>query len=269
MLQIRTDSIMQKLTSQAYNWIVGIGPKILLAIVIFIVGQWLIKMLNRGLKKILSTKRFDPTLRPFIQNLIQIVWQVLLILGIMQVLGIQMTLFAAVIGAFGVAIGLALSGTLQNFAGGVLIILLKPFRVGENIQTQGEEGTVTSIRLFYTVVLAFNNTTLIVPNSKLSNEVIFNLTREKKRRLDILLKFKYDIDFNAVRKIITKTVNSFEHSLKDPAPRIGVDSFDGEQYTASINIWIYSHGYQDIKLKFTEQLMEDLKPLLGKEKVKE
>src|SRR5688572_11510907 len=100
----------------------------------FLVGQWVIKLLNRGLKRILSAERFDATLRPFLQNLLSIVLQVLLILGIMQVLGIQMTIFAAVIGAFGVGIGLSLSGTLQNFAGGVSIILLKPFRIGDNIR---------------------------------------------------------------------------------------------------------------------------------------
>src|SRR5215212_5247720 len=193
MLQINTDSITSRFTSHAYNWIVDFGPKIIIAIIIFIVGQWVIKLLNRGLYKILSAKRFDATLRPFLQNLLQIVLQVLLVLGMMQILGIQMTLFAAVIGAFGVAIGLSLSGTLQNFASGFLIILLKPFRVGDNIRTQNEEGTVTAIKLFYTVVRTFTNTTLIVPNGKLSNEVIFNLTREKKRRMDITIKFKHGV----------------------------------------------------------------------------
>src|ERR1044072_3078443 len=106
-LQIKAYSLTQKFTGQAYNWIVNFGPKLILAIVLFIIGQWLIKIANEGFSKILSFKRFDATLRPFIQNLLQIVLQVLLVLGLMQILGIQMTLFAAVIGAFGVAIGLS------------------------------------------------------------------------------------------------------------------------------------------------------------------
>jgi len=178
------DSLAHKFTDRAYDWIISYGPIILIAIVVFFLGQWIIRLLNRELKKVLSGKRVDVTLRPFLLNLFATLLQVVLILGLMQVLGIRMTIFAAVIGAFGVAAGLALSGTFQNFASGILIIMLKPFKVGDNINAQGQEGTVTSIRLFYTVVLTYNNTTVIVPNSKLSNEIIFNLSYEGKRRMD-------------------------------------------------------------------------------------
>jgi small conductance mechanosensitive channel len=266
LLQIKKDSISTKFSVRATDWIVTFGPKILIAIVVFFVGQWVIKLFNKGLKKILSAKRFDATLRPFIHNLVQVVLQVLLVLGIMQILGIQMTLFAAVIGAFGVGIGLALSGTLQNFAGGVLIIILKPFRVGENIKTQGEEGTVMAISLFYTVVRTFTNTTLIVPNSKLSNEVIFNLTREQKRRMDISLHFKYDVEFKEVHTAVMKTIEAFDGYLKDPPPRIGVEDVETDGYTVCINAWANSHGFQDTKLEFNEKLMDTLKPLINKKK---
>jgi small conductance mechanosensitive channel len=259
LLQIRTDSIAQKFTGKAYNWIVDFGPKLLIAIILFIIGQWVIKLINGGLKRILSNKRFDATLRPFIQNLLQITLQVLLVLGLMQILGIQMTLFAAVLGAFGVAIGLSLSGTMQNFASGVLIILLKPFRVGDNIRTQGEEGTVTSIRLFYTVIRTFNNITVIVPNSKLSNEVIFNLTREKKRRMDMVMKFNYSVDFKKVQNLVLKTAADFDQCLKDPPPRIGIEKIETDGYTVLINIWISSHGYHDTTLAFNERLMDEMK----------
>ena len=110
-------------------------------------------MLNRWFKRIISNRRFDVTLRPFLQNLFAIILQAVLIVALMQVLGIQMTIFAALIGAFGVAAGLALSGTFQNFPSGVLIILLKPLKVGDMVSTQGQEGTVTAIRLFYTIIL--------------------------------------------------------------------------------------------------------------------
>lgn len=263
-LQIRTDSIAHKFTGEAYNWIVNFGPKLFIAIVLFIVGQWVIKLINGGLNRILSNKRFDATLRPFIQNLLQIVLQVLLVLGLMQILGIQMTLFAALLGAFGVAIGLSLSGTMQNFASGVLIILLKPFRVGDNIKTQGEEGTVTSIRLFYTVIRTFNNTTLIVPNSKLSNEVIFNLTREKYRRFDVEMKFNYGVEFKKVQTIILKTIDSFEDCLKDPPARVGIEKIEQDGYTVSINVWLNSHGFYDTTMAFNEKLMNELIPLITK-----
>ncbi len=159
------DSLAHKLTNRAYDWILIYGPKIILAIAIFFIGRWLIRMMNRWFKKSLSGKRFDITLKPFLQNLFATILQALQMLGLMQVLGIQMTIFAALIGALGIAAGLALSGTFQNFASGVLIILLKPFRVGDTVSTQGQEGRVTAIRLFYTAVLALIILLLLFPTA--------------------------------------------------------------------------------------------------------
>jgi len=264
LLQINADSITNRFAGKASDWVATYGPRILIAIAVFFIGQWVIRLLNRALKKALAARHFNPTLRPFLQNLFQILLQVLLILGLMQLLGIQMTLFAAVIGAIGVAAGLALSGTLQNFASGVLIILLRPFRVGDNIKTQGEEGTVSEIRLFYSVIKTFANTTLIVPNSKLSNEVIFNLTREQKRRIDISLKFKYDMDYNDVKNRITHVLDNSADLLKEPSYRIGIEKIDDGGYEVILNVWANSHGFQDAKMELNRHLMEELKPLFQK-----
>jgi small conductance mechanosensitive channel len=253
------DSLAHKLTSRAYDWILTYGPKVILAIVIFFIGQWLIRMMNRWFKKILSGKRFDITLRPFLQNLFATILQALLILGLMQVLGIQMTIFAALIGALGVAAGLALSGTFQNFASGILIILLKPFKVGDTVNAQGQEGTVTTIRLFYTVILTFNNTTVIVPNSKLSNEIIFNLSKEGKRRMDIEIKFDYSVDFEKIKTIVSGTIDSCDNCLKDPPPRIGLEKFELDGFTIIVNAWTKAHGFQDTKLAFQEKILRDIK----------
>lgn len=213
------------------------GPKILFGVIVFFIGQWLIRILNRWFRNIISNGGFDVTLRPFLQNLFAIVLQALLIVALMQVLGIQMTIFAALIGALGVAGGLALSGTFQNFASGFLIILLKPFRVGDTVNTQGQEGTVTAIRLFYTVILTFNNTTVIVPNSKLSNEIIFNLSREGRRRIDIEIKFNYGVDFEKIKSIVLTVIGSLDQCLMDARPRIGLQKFDADGYTSVINVW--------------------------------
>ena len=253
------DSLAHKFANRAYDWVLTFGPRILVALLIFIVAEWLIKLINRWFKKVLSGKNFDITLRPFLQNLFAILLQVLLVLGLMQILGIQMTLFAALIGALGVAAGLALSGTFQNFASGVLIILLKPFRVGDIVNAQGQEGTVTAIKLFYTVVLTFNNTTVIVPNSKLSNEIIFNLSREGKRRMDVNVKFNYGIDFEQVKNIVTSTIKSFDHFFDDPPARIGVQQLDADGFIICINVWTKAHGFQDAKLAFQEKLLTDIK----------
>jgi len=135
-------------------------------------------------------------------------------------------------------------------------MLLKPFRVGNTVSTQGQEGTV--IR-FYTVILTFNNTTVIVPNSKLSNEIIFNLSKEGKRRMDIEIKFNYGVDFEKVKNIVLTAITSFDQCLEDPPPRIGLQKFDADGYTMVINVWTKAHGFQDTRLSFQELLLKNVK----------
>ena len=256
---LQVDSLAHKFTDNAYNWLVTVGPKIVVAVIALFIGLWLIRLLNRWLLKILSNKRVDSTIRVFLENLFHIVLLVLLVLGLMQILGIQMTIFAAVIAAFGVAAGLALSGTLQNFASGVLIIMLKPFRVGDNISTQGQEGTVTSIKLFYTTILTYSNTTVIVPNSKLSNEVIFNLSRQGKRRLDIQIKLNYGVDENKMRSLIEEAFKETKDCLKEPPHRIGIEKMEIDGFTMMINVWLNSHGFEDTRLQLQEKILNKIK----------
>lgn len=174
----------------------------------------------------------------------------LLIIFALQVAGIQITLFAALIAALGVAAGFALSGTLQNFTSGIVILLLKPFRLGDNIIAQGQEGTITSIEIFYTVVTTFDNRTVIFPNSKLSNEVIVNTSRQGTRRIDIELKFNYGMAFERVREIVDKTLVSYNNLLKEPVYRIGISSLDPDGYKVVINVWTKAHGLSGYAIHF-------------------
>jgi len=249
----------QKLYDKIYTWLVTFGPRILLAVVVLIAGIWLLRLTKKWFGKFLGRKRLDPSIKPFLQGALSMVLQILLILALLQVLGIQMTMFAALIGAFGVAAGLALSGTLQNFTSGILILLLKPFRVGDNIIAQSQEGTVTSIQIFYTVVLTFDNRTVIVPNSKLSNEVIVNLSREGNRRMDIELKFKYNIPFEQVRDVINEAIDNADDFLKDPPSRVGIESLEPDGYKVRINIWVKAHGFNDARIAFQERLIQQFK----------
>jgi small conductance mechanosensitive channel len=154
------------------TWLMLNGPRILIAILVFFVGQWLIKLFRKWLQKILFHKDVHSSVKPFVESLIVVVVQILFFILVMQIMGVELTLFAAAIASLGVAIGLALSGTLQNFACGLLILFLKPFKVGDRIIAQAQEGEVESIQIFYTVVINKDNRTVIIPNSKLSNEVI-------------------------------------------------------------------------------------------------
>lgn len=243
---------------KGYNWIVRYGTRAIAAILLLFIGFWVIKKIKRWLHNSLAKRDIDPSLRPFLLSVSVILLQALLVLAAMQVVGVQMTIFAAFVGAFGVAAGLALSGTLQNFTSGVLILILKPFRAGDNIIAQGHEGTVTSIQIFYTIVTTFDNKTVIVPNSKLSNEVIVNLSREGIRRLDVEMKFSFAIPFETVKSNIESTVNANKDLLKQPAFRIGVSSVDPDGYKVMVNTWVKPNGFEDVKLRLQRELIDGL-----------
>ena len=250
---------IDKFYSRAYDWIIGYGPKFLVGLFVLFIGLWLIKLLLKWSQSSMHKKDVDPTIKPFLLNLLGVALRVLLILGVMQIMGVQMTLFTAVVGAFGVAAGLALSGTLQNFASGILILLLKPFQVGDNIITQGLEGTVTSIQIFYTMVKTFDNRSVIVPNSKLSNEVIINISREGSRRLDIDWKFPNNVDIKQVKSIIGDAIDQSKDCLKSPEKRIGIKEILPDGYVLSVNVWVNAHGFQDSKLIIQEAILEAIK----------
>jgi small conductance mechanosensitive channel len=244
---------------RAYDWILNFGPRIIIAIIVLFVGTWLIRILRKWLFGILDKHEIEPSVQGFLHGVLNISLQVLLLLAIMQIVGIQMTIFAAVITSFGVAAGLALSGTLQNFASGVLILLLKPFRVRDIISSQGQEGIVTSIQLFYTTVLTYDNKTLIIPNSKLSNDTIINLSREGTRRLDVELKLNYSFDIGKVKSIIEQTIINFQKINKTPAHRIGISGLDTDGYRIVAEVWVDARAFEDIRMAFEQLVIEDLK----------
>jgi len=241
----------------AYQWLITYGPKIILAVIVFLIGQWLIRLLRKWSQRFFLKEKFKQV-RSFLQGLIAITLQVLLVSLLMEILGIQLTIFAAVIASFGVAAGLALSGTLQNFASGVLILILRPYKVGDNIVTQGQEGTVSSIQLFYTVVTSFDNKTIIVPNSKLSNEIIINLSRQGNRRIDIEMKFNFSIDVEQVKQIISKIILSSKSLLTEPSHRISISALEPDGYRLLINVWTAAHGFNDAKFSLQEKIMSAL-----------
>jgi small conductance mechanosensitive channel len=250
---------IERLWDKAYIWIITKAPGILLAIVVLFLGLWLINLLSKVTTRALQKKNVSPSLKPFLISLGVTVLRIFLILAVMQIAGIQMTIFAAVVASVGVAAGLALSGTLQNFASGVIILFLKPFQVGDNIVAQGQEGTVTAIKIFYTIVTTFDNRTVVIPNSKLSNEVIINISASGNRRLDIELKFSNSIDYNEVKKQIEQAIEDAGNILPEPKWRIGISALENDGYKVMLNLWINAHGFTDTKMAFQEKVMQRLK----------
>jgi small conductance mechanosensitive channel len=177
----------------------------------------------------------------------------------MNIIGFPLTIFTTIIGGFTVAVGLALSGTFQNFAGGILILLLKPFELDDNIIAQGQEGKVTSIQIFYTVLLTADNKTVIIPNGKLFNEVIVNVTREGKRRLDFEVKVGYAVDIDQVKQIILDTVKGYKNILNNPAIKVGIMSLEVDSIRFAVNVWVKPSDFLTTKMELQENIIKALK----------
>jgi small conductance mechanosensitive channel len=249
---------LTKLYDKAYDWLLDIGPKIVVGLIILFIGIWLIRMLRTRLRAQMLKKKVHSSLQPFFLSLTITSLYVLLLIVVMNVIGLELTVFTTIIGAFGVAAGLALSGTLQNFAGGVLILLLKPFDLDDNIVAQGQDGIVTSIQIFYTVLLTFDNKTVIIPNGKLFNEVIVNVTREGKRRLDFEIKLGYIANVEQVKTVIWNAIKGTANVLNDPRNRVGVSALEIDGVKFVVNVWVNPGDFGSAKLALQEKILNDL-----------
>jgi small conductance mechanosensitive channel len=250
---------LDKLYNRAYDFIISYGPRVIIGLIVLFIGLWLIKTVLGWSQQKMHNKQVDPTIKPFLMSLIGVFLRIMLILAVMNIMGIQMTLFNVLIGGLSVAAGLALAGNLQNFASGIVILLLKPFVVGDNLNTQGVEGTVTSIQIFYTIITTFDNRTVIVPNNQLSNQVIINTSREGTRRLDINYKFPNNIDIKQAKEVIAKTLDDATECLTSPKKRIGVGELQPDGYILAISVWVNAHGFMDTKLIVQEKLLQNIK----------
>lgn len=223
----------QKLTELA----VAYGPRVLLAIVVLIVGSWLVKRLTKAVERSLEKRKVEHSLKPFLKGLIGALLRTMLYLSVISMLGVAATSFIAVLGAAGLAIGMALSGTLQNFAGGVVILLLKPFKVGEVIEAQGYTGTVTEIQVFHTIVTSFDNKTYILPNGSLSTSALTNLSREENRRAEWTFGVAYGTETNTAREVIRKALQEEPRILNDPEPFIAVKALNDSSVDFVVRAW--------------------------------
>ncbi|PTX18772.1 small conductance mechanosensitive channel [Pontibacter mucosus] len=225
------------------NFAVLYGLKLLVAIFLLVIGAWVIKRLKTFLNNIMLRKSVDESLRPFLLSILSIaLWVLLLVLVIAQ-LGLEMTSFIAVLGSAGLAIGLALQGSLANFAGGVLILTIKPFRVGDFIEAQGQSGTVQQINIFNTVLKTADNKTIFIPNGPLASAVVVNYSVESTRRVELLFTVSVNNDIGKVRRLITELISQDERVLKEPAPAIVVTNFAEHSITISTRIWCKREDY--------------------------
>lgn len=251
--------MMDKMLENAYHWLVLHGPRIALALFILLAGQWVIHLIKKWLMKTLMRHREDTTLRPFLTGLITTVLQIFLLLAVMQLLDIRMTIFAALVGSIGVAAGLALSGTLQNFTSGIIILLLKPYKAGDTIMAQGQTGVVSSIQLFNTIIITTDNRAVIIPNSKLSNEVIINHSSTETRRIEIDLKLSYAYPPDQVKPIVLKEAAATPNVHNDPKPEALVSNLEPDGWHILIYAWTTQEEFEETKFDLNARVIHSLR----------
>jgi len=230
----------------ALDYTITYAPKFLLAILVLIIGlriiSFLMKMVNKGMAK----RKTDETLRPFIISLMGWGLKVMLFISVIQMLGVATTSFIAVLGAAGLAIGLAFQGTLANFAGGALLLVFKPYKVGDLIEAQGKLGVVKEIQIFTTILLNPQNKTIILPNGAVSNGDITNYTRDGKLRVDLTVGISYDSDIKKAKNVLMEVMTSYEHVLQDPAPFVGVSELADSSINLAVRPWTIPEHYWEV-----------------------
>jgi small conductance mechanosensitive channel len=230
------------------------APKLAAAIAVLIIGIWVIKLLVSLVEKITQKTNMDATLRPFIMSIIRIGLKVLLIVSVLGMVGVEMTSFVVILGAAGLAVGMALSGTLQNFAGGVMILLFKPFKVDDFIDAQGYMGVVSEIQIFNTVLKTPDNKTIIIPNGQLSTSSMTNFSVEPKRRVDWTVGIAYGNDVDKARKVINKLCAEDSRILKDPEVFIAVSELADSSVNFAVRAWVNAEDYWGVFFDMNENI---------------
>ena len=225
------------------NMLIEYSPKLITAFFILFVGHYAIKILKRLISRKVRKREFEPTLSKFLIDILIWLLRVLLFVTFISKLGIETASFVAIIGAAGLAIGLSLQGSLSNFAGGILIILFKPFEVGDSIEAQGVSGAVVEIQIFVTKLLTGNNQTIFVPNGSLSNGNIINHSLEGTRRADLQISVSYDADLKKTKEIIQRIFDANDKILKQPKPSIDVVALTDVSVKLAIRPWANNENF--------------------------
>ncbi|GHT62714.1 transporter [Bacteroidia bacterium] len=233
---------------------VTFGERLILCIIIYFVGRKLIKYINVIVNKLLNKQQFDLTVTSFLKSLISIVLTAVLIITIINILGINNSSFVAILASAGVAMGMAMSGTLQNFAGGVMILVFRPYKIGDYIQAQGQEGTVKEIHIFNTEITTIDNKTVFIPNGGLSTNVVTNYNNRQTRRIDLTIGVDYGTDYDFTKSTLKDILQSDERILTEPAPYIALKTLNESSVDILIRLWVNTPDYWDVYYNLNEQI---------------
>jgi small conductance mechanosensitive channel len=243
---------IQEYSKEFFKALIDYSPKFISAVLILFVGLYAIRFINKMVRKIMIQRELDPTLSKFLADILIWVLRVLLFVTFISKLGIETSSFVAILGAAGLAVGLSLQGSLSNFAGGMLIILFKPFRVGDTIEAQGVIGTVSEIQIFVTKLLSANNQTIFIPNGILSNGIITNFSVAGMRRIDLVFSLSYDTDIKAAKEIVMEVMKNHDKVLKTPEPLVIVRDLTDNAIHLAIRPWAKNEDFGQVSSDILE-----------------
>ena len=231
------------------------GPKLIGAILVWIIGSIVIKTIVKTFEKLLNKRDIDVSLKPFLKGIVSSLLKVMLVISVLGMLGIEMTSFVAILGAAGLAVGMALSGTLQNFAGGVMILIFKPFKNGDVIEAQGHVGSVSEIQIFNTILKTPDNKTIIIPNGGLSNGSMVNYSSEERRRVDWSFGIAYGDDSSKAKEVMLKIMQDDNRILNDPdGPFVAVSELGDSSVNFAVRAWVKGEDYWAVFFDMNEKI---------------
>jgi len=237
---------VEQLLSKLLDWGIEVGKDLLGAIIIYIVGRFIIKQVGRLLARILEKRKLEISVQTFLRSLVSILLNLILAFAIVSRLGVETTSFAALLASAGVAIGMALSGNLSNFAGGLIILVFKPFKVGDYIEGQNANGTVREIQIFHTILTTVDNKVIYVPNGALSSNAITNYSKQETRRAEWVFGVEYGEDFEKVKAVLQRIIDADPRILKDPAPMIALGALSTSSVDIKVRAWAKTADYWDV-----------------------
>lgn len=249
----KTDLIIEKLIEQS----IEVGKNILAAVIVFIVGRFLISLLKRMMTSMMEKRKIEITIQTFLHSLVNILLNILLVIAVIGALGINTASFAALLASAGVAIGMALSGNLQNLAGGLIVLLFKPYKVGDWIEAQGVSGSVAEIQIMHTLLTTVDNKVVYVPNGAMSSGTIINYSRKETRRIEWIVGVDYGEDIDKVKNIIDTLIGADERILKEPAPYIALHALDSSSVNVTIRVWVPTAEYWNVYFDMNKKIYDE------------
>lgn len=237
---------LQTFLTHLKDWSIDAGGRVLAALIVFIIGRFLVSFLNKMVARLLARRKVEASVQTFVKSLVNILLTILLIVAVVSKLGVETTSFAALLASAGVAIGMALSGNLSNFAGGLIVLLLRPYKVGDWIEAQGVSGTVREIQIFHTILTTADNKVIYIPNGALSSGTVVNYSRENTRRIEWVIGVEYGEDFAKVESTVRRILAEDGRILPEPAPFVALHALDASSVNVVIRVWVKSEDYWSV-----------------------